>query len=324
MWFDYLVGSLFRKGRPGFRRERRFVQALSDVSFTVDEGEFFGVIGPNGAGKSTLIKCIATILVPSSGWVKVLGYDTVADGREVRRNIAVCRSGGWVGFDYELSVAENLMFWATINGVARHRVREGVLEALERVGLADKANDSPGSLSSGMRQKMVLAKGLVSQAKVFLLDEPTAGLDPRSAYQIRSLIKNTINKELGSTIIYTSHALQDVETLCDRVCLLRNGKIFLIDRPLDMIRRSSVRVRSLVVFCPRFTGDLRIAGLPEGAISVTAGPEGTFGLRVRVSDPSLFARIDTIIAENGLQVLSSREETPTLEDAFWVLTGGCD
>ena len=321
MWFDYILGKALGRGRKGFRPEKRTIKALADVSFCVEEGELFGVIGPNGAGKSTLVKCLATVLTPTSGRVNILGFDTVKDSRKVRRAVAVARSGGWVGFDYELSVLHNLMFWGVIAGVPRDKVRAAAVAALEALGIADKSEESPGALSSGMRQKMVLAKGLVSDAAVFLLDEPTSGLDPKSAYEIRALVKYTLNRQAHKTVVYTSHNLQDVESMCDRVCLLENGRISLIESPLALIERSSVRVKSLLIRCPGFSGKASSLGLPEGSATVTSGPEDTYVLRLRTSDVELYRRAESVVMTAGATVLSSRQETATLEDAFWILTG---
>jgi ABC-2 type transport system ATP-binding protein len=321
MWFDYILGKVLGKGRVGFRPEKRTIKALSDVSFCVEEGEVFGVIGPNGAGKSTLVKCLSTALLPTSGRVRVLGFDAARDSHRIRNAVAVARSGGWVGFDFELSVLDNLMFWGVIDGVPRARVRAAAMAALELLDLAGKSKESPGALSSGMRQRMVLAKGLVANASVFLLDEPTTGLDPKSAYQVRSLVKYTLNKQARKTVIYTSHNLQDIETMCDRICLLENGQVTMIESPLAVIAQSAVRVKSLLVHCLGFSGRSGLLGLPEGSTTVTSGPEDTYVLRLRTTNPQLYQQAESVVAAAGATVLSSREETATLEDAFWTLTG---
>ena len=244
MWFD----SLKSIGRCSSRNEPRVrVNALRDITFSVRSGELFGIIGPNGAGKTTLIKILATIMPPDSGMASVGGYSVVKEREKVRSLISVVRYGGWRIFDDYISIRWNLLYWAEIYGLPRHEARDRVDNVLFIVGLANKAEEPVGNLSGGMRHKLTVAKGLIRNARFFLLDELTVGLDPRSASDIRNYIHKDINRYHGNTILLTTHNMVEAEQICDRVLILNQGEIVACGSPSELLQSIRGRVVTVVV-----------------------------------------------------------------------------
>jgi len=191
-WFDYIISFVTGKNRTGLGAERRKVVAVDSLDLDIYEGEFFGLLGPNGAGKTTSIKMLSTILAPTSGTATINGYDLARQTNEVRASINVVQSGGWLGFDHNVSIRWNLSVWARIYGMSKREAALLTEEVLQLVGLQDKAEASSGILSSGERQRLALAKGFLVQAPILLCDEPTTALDPNSAYSIRTFIKQEL------------------------------------------------------------------------------------------------------------------------------------
>ncbi len=211
-------------------REEKFITALDDVSLRVREGEVFGVLGPNGSGKTTLIKCIVGVLRYDDGEVAVYGHDPSREPNRVKRMVSLIGAGSWAPFDWSLTVYENMKFYALMFMLDRSRMEEKIGEALRLVGLWKHRDRYPETLSSGMRQRMLLACGLMLDKPLYLMDEPTVGIDPYSAMKIRESILS-LAKNQGKTVILTTHNLMEAESLCDRVAILREGRIAaIVDR----------------------------------------------------------------------------------------------
>ncbi|MEM0467539.1 MAG: ABC transporter ATP-binding protein [Candidatus Thermoplasmatota archaeon] len=210
-----------------FIENSEYLLALNNISFSVNQGEIFGILGPNGAGKTTLIKIIAGLLMPETGTATINTYDIIKDRQKVRTSINILMSGGWIIFDYKLSVYDNLKFWGIIEGVPLCEIKERVDSVLHMMGLNDKRNDFPENLSTGLRQKMNLARCLLSDRPIYLLDEPTANVDPYSSEFIREHIAKL--KKEGKTVILATHNLWEAELLCDRIAILNHGNIAMLD-----------------------------------------------------------------------------------------------
>ncbi len=203
--------------------------AVDHVSFSVHEAEIFGVLGPNGSGKSTLIRLIATLLLPDAGSITVFGHDVVSQPMQVQRLIN--RVSVEASFFKKLSPMENLLYGARLYGMEGGEIRLKVTEILTRLGLEKNSIRQPmEEMSRGMQQKVAIARALLSQPKLLLLDEPTTGLDPRSKHEVQAVIRE-LNQQHGTTILLTTHDMGEAEALCHRIAIVDNGKIVALDAP---------------------------------------------------------------------------------------------
>ena len=209
--------------------KNRVVVAVDHISFTVMQGEIFGVLGPNGSGKSTLIRLLATLLLPDDGNIRVFGYDVVRQPMLVQRLIN--RVSVEASFFKKLSPMENLVYGARLYGMSGAEIRRQVLEILTRLGLEERSIYKPmEEMSRGMQQKVAIARALLSSPRLLLLDEPTTGLDPRSKLEVQDVIRE-LRDDHGTTILLTTHDMVEAENLCDRVAIIDSGKIVALDTP---------------------------------------------------------------------------------------------
>lgn len=209
--------------------KNRVVVAVDHVSFTVMQGEIFGVLGPNGSGKSTLIRLLATLLLPDDGDIRVFGYDVVRQPMLVQRLIN--RVSVEASFFKKLSPMENLVYGARLYGMSGAEIRRQVVEILTRLGLEERSIYKPmEEMSRGMQQKVAIARALLSSPRLLLLDEPTTGLDPRSKLEVQDVIRE-LRDDHGTTILLTTHDMVEAENLCDRVAIIDSGKIVALDTP---------------------------------------------------------------------------------------------
>jgi ABC-2 type transport system ATP-binding protein len=207
---------------------RRVVVAVDHVTFSVQEGEIFGVLGPNGSGKSTLIRLIATLLLPDAGELRVFGYDVVKKPRQVQELIN--RVSVEASFFKKLSPMENLLYGARLYGMSGAETRRQVVKILIRLGLDDRSIYNPmEEMSRGMQQKVAIARALLSRPRLLLLDEPTTGLDPRSKREVQAVVNEL--RSQGTTILLTTHDMYEADLLCDRVAIIDGGKIVVLDTP---------------------------------------------------------------------------------------------
>ncbi len=216
---------------------KKVVVAVDHVSFSIVEGEIFGVLGPNGSGKSTLIRLIATLLLPDGGSIKVFDYDVVHQPMDVQRLIN--RVSVEASFFKKLSPMENLIYGARLYGLGGGETRRRIVEILKRLGLEERSIYQPmEEMSRGMQQKVAIARALLSRPKVLLLDEPTTGLDPRSKREVQAVIKE-MNQEFKTTILLTTHDMNEADNLCDRVAIIDGGVIVALDKPEALKRQVS-------------------------------------------------------------------------------------
>ena len=208
-------------------RERRWQQSVRDVSFEVAQGEFFGLLGPNGAGKTTLFKMLATLVIPDAGTAVVAGHDVVRAPADVRRVltpvIADERSLNW-----RLSAAENLRLFAALHGIGGRAAAARVAELLGVVGLDEAGGKMVGVFSSGMRQRLLVARALLARPRVLLLDEPTRSLDPIGARAFRQFLREDVVGRHGCTVLLATHTAEEALGLCDRVAVLDRGRLLAV------------------------------------------------------------------------------------------------
>ena len=206
--------------------------AVDRVSFQVKRGEIFGVLGPNGSGKSTLVRVIATLLLPDSGEVTILGHDVVREPIKVQRLIN--RVSVEAAFFKKLSPMENLSYAAHLYGLNNRKARQRAFNLLERLGLERDAIGKPiEDMSRGMQQKVAIARALLTRPAILLLDEPTTGLDPHSKREVQALIRE-VQEQDNTTILLTTHDMMEADKLCDRIAIMDLGKVVAMDTPSQL------------------------------------------------------------------------------------------
>ena len=208
--------------------------AVENLSLSVKEGELFGLLGPNGAGKTTTVKMLSTLLLPTSGTISILGLDILKETREIRKRIGFT-FGGSRGLYGRLSAKDNLRYFAELYGLSPEVSRNRILELLDLVGLSSRADDRVETFSSGMQQRLHLARALLHDPELIFLDEPTVGIDPVGARELRSTVKNLIS--LGKTILLTTHYMAEAEELCDRIAIVNKGRIIAQGTPASLKKR---------------------------------------------------------------------------------------
>ena len=223
--------------RAGFwSGKRKTVIAVDEVSFQVRRGELFGLLGPNGAGKTTTVKVLATLLLPTRGSARVLGLDVAEQTRLVRQRIGFT-FGGARGLYGRLTGQDNLRYFAELYGLDRALARRRIDEMLSVVDLNEKRNDRVENYSSGQVQRLHLARALLHDPELVYLDEPTVGIDPVGARELRRTIKNLI--ALKKTVLLTTHYMAEAEELCDRIAIINHGRIAALDTPAALKKRVS-------------------------------------------------------------------------------------
>jgi ABC-2 type transport system ATP-binding protein len=228
----YPIG--FPRVRAFFRRPAKEpVEALREVSFEVDTGEIFGLIGRNGAGKTTLTKIVATLVQPTTGAVAVRGHDSVSHDEQVRREIGLATAEER-SFYWRLTAEQNLMFFARLHGLSDRAAKRRIKELFAQLELDEVARRRFGELSTGNKQRLAVARALLPDPPVLLLDEPTRSLDPLAAAKMRDMIRSLAQRNPPVTIFLTSHNLAEVETLCARVAIISRGRIRAIDTPKNL------------------------------------------------------------------------------------------
>jgi len=291
------------------------VKALDNVNLKVSKGELFGLLGPNGAGKTTLIKILCTLLFPTSGKAYVNGYDVLKDASKIREIINVASGGETPGYGI-LTVKENLWFFSQLYGIPNRIAKERIDELLEIVDLKDKANERLNKLSSGMKQKLNIARSLLNDPQILFLDEPTLGLDVISAHQIREYIKFWIKEKENRTIFLTTHYMAEAEELCDRVAIINEGEIIVCDTPENLKKSLEGDVITLEVENTENLGKLRELKEVKNFHILEKK------IHITVKDADKFVpKLLSFAEKEGIKVSSINIRKPRLEDVFLHYTG---
>lgn len=298
------------------RKSKAPVEALRDVSFEVYRGEIFGLIGRNGAGKTTLTKIVATLVQPTLGTVTVNGFDSVEDDEKVRMQVGL--SGAEErSFYWRLTPEQNLMFFARLYGMRDRQAKQRIAALFAQLELEDTSRKRFGELSTGNKQRLAVARALLPSPPVLLLDEPTRSLDPLAAAKMRELIDSLARQDSQVTILFTSHNLAEVETLCDRVAIISAGQIKAIDSPKNLrsINSNSEVVRLSVSGVSRAQAEATLSS----KIDHVQVEDGENTLRIsftrRSSDDSLDFAIREIQRVGG-RIINVDSERPTLLDVL--------
>ncbi len=304
---------VYSSSRGIFKKTRNVVEAVKGISFDVDYGELFGLVGPNGAGKTTTIKMLTTLLTPTSGTARVLGFDIVKDYIAIRRGIGII-FGGERGLYYRVSGRENLRYFADLYGCAAFKAREKINDLLEMVGLADRADERVEGYSRGMKQRLHIAKGLINDPQLIFMDEPTIGLDPEAARETRAMIKGLVEK--GKTILLTTHYMFEADELCQRIGVISGGKIVALDSPSALKRFvKDVTVIEVEAFGVA-DADLTALRQQPDVTTVNANLEGERQtIRVQTARGSEFIPTVTKLLSKA-KIMEVRIKEPTLEDAY--------
>ena len=294
------------------RDKRPDVVALADLSLSLEEGEVGGLLGPNGAGKTTLVKILSTLLLPTDGRASILGHDVVTETMAVRRLVGIV-FGGDRGLYQLLSARQNLEYWAALYEVPYAETKRRIAALLERVGLSSRADDRVETYSRGMKQRLHLARGLIADACVLLLDEPTTGMDPLAARDFRQLIGEL--KSERRTILLCTHDMVEAEMVCDRVALIDHGHLLAVETPFTL-RRLVARYERVEFSADHTAVADRVRALP-GVAAVTALGEGTF--RAEISEQAALQRVLDELVGAGVTRLST--SPPTLEEVYIRIVG---
>ncbi len=262
--------------------------AVDGVSFSIAPRTLFGLLGQNGAGKTTLIKMLTTTLLPTAGTARICGYDLVSQSDQVRRMIGLV-SGEERSFYWRLTGRQNLAFFAALRHMPRSEAAHQIEQLLGQVNLSEHADRPFRTYSSGMRQRLAIARGLLGSPQVIFMDEPTRSLDPISARAVRQLITDYIIGELGCTVLLATHSMAEVEELCDRVIFIRRGQV-VAEGTISEIRSSL----ALGIQC-----ELRVRELPEHTPAALERLPGVVGLTLTRLEHEGLAILDLALREEG-------------------------
>jgi ABC-2 type transport system ATP-binding protein len=302
------------------------VVALDHIDLEVQAGELFGLLGPNGAGKTTLIKILTTLLAPTSGTAKVFGFDVEHETKRIRRIMNMVAGGEQSGYGI-LTVREQLWMFSQFYGLSGAEGWKRSDALLERVGLLDKRMARVSTLSTGERQKMNLARGLMNDPWILFLDEPTLGLDVAAARSLRELMLEWRAAVPGRTVLLTTHYMAEADELCDRIAIVHKGRILAIGTSAELKRRVQ-RESIFRVELDRLEGGVAALANVPGVVSATAAAADESHadrqdvvINLVLEDDAALGPVVGALGSRGSRILGLQKSEPTLEDVFVELVG---
>lgn len=309
------------KIRGGKKTEPKELVALKDINFEVQQGELFGLLGPNGAGKTTLIKILTTLLSPTSGRAWVAGFDVSNNVGEVRKRINMVSGGEASGYGL-LTVRENLWMFSQFYGIPSKEANQRIKTLLEIIGLADRLNTKSSDLSTGLRQKMNIVRGFMTDPEVLFLDEPTLGLDVGAAREVRKFVRSWVTENPSRTLMLTTHYMVEADELCDRVAIINQGQVLAFDTPNNLKKRLQQDVIFRLEVSPLNGISPQQFEVLPGVRKVTHTAHDGFGLLeiILIQDSALSDLVNSLTA-NNIQIINLQKSEPTLEDVFVDLVG---
>jgi len=312
----------FRLERAARRGGSKRLVALDDINLQVRPGEVLGVLGPNGAGKTTLIRILCTLLTPTAGEACIEGIDVFRNLNRIRRMINMVSGGETCGYGI-LTARENLRLFTELYGIPWKEAKPRVEKMLEVVGLNQYRGIRVNKLSSGMRQRVNFARGFTTDPRVLFLDEPTVGMDVNAAREIRDFIKSWIIENPQSTILLTTHYMQEADELCDRTAIIDRGRVQAIDTPARLKKsvQSETALEITLSGDEALPDELRnLGGVVK--LAVDKNPEDrTTRLRILLDSADASGNFIRAVTSDGRRLLHLRTQEPTLEDVFIKLTG---
>lgn len=309
------------KLRGSKQEKKKELVALQGVNLTVRRGELFGLLGPNGAGKTTLIKILTTLLAPTSGWARVAGYDVLREPDSVRPKINMVSGGESSGYGL-LTVRENLWMFSQFYGVPSKEANRRIEALLEMVGMKDRMHTKSSDLSTGLRQKMNIVRGFLTDPEVLFLDEPTLGLDVGASRDVRKFVVEWLKADQERTLLLTTHYMVEAEELCDRVAIINKGKVLACDTPAALKQKLQKDALFVIETSP-------LNGTPPRAIESLPGVRKTLAEEIQngarfnlwLEEESALAQVINLFTQKGIRVMNLSKREPTLEDVFVELVG---
>jgi ABC-2 type transport system ATP-binding protein len=304
------------------------VVALDGVDLQVEPGEFFGLLGPNGAGKTTLIKILTTLLLPSEGTARIFGFDVERQTKQIRRIMNMVAGGEQSGYGI-LTVREQLWMFSQFYGLPSRDGWNRVDELIEAVGMDEQAHQRVSTLSTGQRQRMNFARGLLNDPWIFFLDEPTLGLDVSAARAVRELILAWKAAVPGRTVLLTTHYMQEADELCDRIAIVDHGRILALGTP-DELKKRVQRESVFRLELDRLDGGVGALRELPGVVSATLaaghqadgkGDRRTVEVNLALVDDTALGAVVGALGGLGANILALRKSEPSLEDVFVELVG---
>lgn len=323
------LGRVYKiRGNRKEKKVRKELVALEGVNLTVERGELFGLLGPNGAGKTTLIKILTTLLAPTSGWARVASHDVIQHPGMIRPLINMVSGGESSGYGL-LTVRENLWMFSQFYGMPSKEANQRIVDLLKMVGLEDRLHTKSSDLSTGLRQKMNIVRGFLTDPEVLFLDEPTLGLDVGAARDVRRLIRGWMDADKSRTLLLTTHYMVEAEELCDRVAIINKGRVLACDTPANLKRNLQrdaifeIEISGRDGVTPSLHGltPQMLQDQPEVRKAALTEIEGGAKLQLILEEESALASVINILTQKDVKVRHLSKREPTLEDVFMDLVG---
>ncbi len=318
--FKRLFGR-FGNGDEDSNSDRKSFVAVNKVSFDIEKGEIFGLLGPNGAGKTTTIKMISTLLRPTSGSVNVHGVNVSVDPQRVLQMIGTVLAGERCVY-WKLTGRENLEYFGALYGQRGPELKQRIDYLLDRFQLSKRADETVEKYSTGMKRRIVLARALLHNPRLLILDEPTAGLDPQAALNLRDLILEL--KGEGKTVLLTTHYMEEADILSDRVAIIDHGEIISLNTPEQLkrdLKQTKVVSLDVLEWKDQFGDALCAAGLVSNYTAQHDTANRRWRLTMHLADGVSVGAMMAAYLEQGNSVQSLAVNEPSLEDVFIHLTG---
>ncbi|MBM6615654.1 ABC transporter ATP-binding protein [Desemzia sp. RIT804] len=290
--------------------------AVDDVSMYLDEGESVGLLGPNGAGKSTTISMISTLLPPTKGTVKYNGKNVLKEPEELRPILGVVPQE--IALYEELSAYENMSFFGKVYGISGKKLEDKIQETLDLVGLKERQKDAVETYSGGMKRRINIAVALMHDPEILIMDEPTVGIDPQSRNYILEMVRK-LNRERGLTVLYTSHYMEEVEKLCDRVYIMDHGQI-IASGTKEELKSILSNEETIQIQVEETKSEFRDLLSSQEGVNQVLEDEAGYNLIVSKGE-QLLGEIFDHAKQANIKIIGIHVKTPTLEDVFLHLTG---
>jgi ABC-2 type transport system ATP-binding protein len=316
------LGRIYKiRGSKKEKKIRKELVALQEVNLQIEQGELFGLLGPNGAGKTTLIKVLVTLLAPTSGRARVAGFDVVDQPQLIRPRINMVSGGESSGYGL-LTVRENLWMFSQFYGLSSKEANRRIEELLTMVGIADRMHTKSSDLSTGLRQKMNIVRGFLTDPEVLFLDEPTLGLDVGASRDVRRFIRQWLDEDGSRTLLLTTHYMVEADELCDRVAIINQGRVLACDKP-SVLKQRLQRDAIFEIETSPLNGlsAEALEALPKVRKASLSETDSGAKLDLILVEEAALAGVINILTQKNIRILKFSKREPTLEDVFVDLVG---